>query len=210
MIRLIYSGLERCDFVYYLAQLVASTSAQVIVNDTSITGDLFRIFPTEEQYYEYKNIIFARNLDEYGSFEALDGIDYYIEYRGMVNHSLGNTPNTFHFIMPSYTRDGVELVSTMRPEGEVTYILRDYCNWKVTDKSFALVCGLEPSAISGHIPLSVDDIGNYNALSINGHQRFVGLSEEMNQALIYAFATVTMLPEKEAEKIFKKIRKVRK
>lgn len=210
MIRLIYNGLERCDFIYYLSLLLAKDSTQIIVNDTSVSGDLFRLFPTEdEQYFEYKNIIFTRHLDELASFEALKGIDYYIEYRGLNIVNNGTTPNTFHLIMPDYTKEGVDLASDAKPEGETLYIFRDYCSRKVTDKSLALMAGLIPSWVVGHIELSAEDMACYNALTINGHQRFTHLSDDMNNALIFAYASVTMCSEKEAIKHFKKVRRMK-
>ncbi len=211
MIRLIYNGLERCDFIYYLSLLIADKSTTVVVNDTSISGDLFELFPAgDEQYFEYKNIIFTRNLDEIASFEALSGVDYYVEYRGMNLVNLGTTPNTFHVIMPDYTKKGVDLAADLRPEGDTLYILRDFCSKKVTDRSFALAAGLLPSAIVGHIPLNAEDMASYTALTINGHHKFTNLSEEMNNALIYAYAMVTMCSEKESIKHFKKVRRVKK
>ena len=213
MIRLIYNGLERCDFIYYLSLLLAGKSTQIVVNDTSISGDLFKIFnipEDSEQYFEYKNIIFTRNLDEIASFEALNGIDYYIEYRGLNVVNNGTTPNTFHLIMPNYTKEGVDMVSDLKSEGDAMYIPRDFCSRKVTDKSLALTAGLVPSWILGHISLSAEDMSSYYALTINGQHKFTHLSDDMNNALVYVFATVTMTGEKEALKYFKKVRRIKK
>lgn len=211
MLRIVYNGLERADFIYYLSVILATKSSRVIVNDSSKTRDLFRAVSHQstDKFYEWKNVIFTQGLDEENT--QFEDHDIYIDYRGMnidTEHGFEALDGAYHLIMPDYTEAGITLAKELFVEGDAIYILRDACSKKITDKSFAIDCGLGKDELAGHIELSFEDMAAYVALTHNGKQKFNKCSQDMIMALTYVTGTVLSISkEKEVSKILAKANK---
>lgn len=205
MLRIVYNGLERADFVYYLSVILSTKSNRVIVNDSSKSRDLFRAVSHQstDKTYEWNNVIFTQALDEADT--KFESDDIFIDYRGMnieeahVDEALDGA---YHLVMPDFTEIGVSHAKLVKPEGEAIYILRDACSRKITEKSFAIDCNLDKDEVAGHIELSSEDMAAYVALTHNGKQKFNKCSQDMIMALKFVTGTVlSMKNEKEVSKI---------
>ena len=210
MLRIIYNGITRSDFVYYLSRILSLKSNRVIVNDISKDHDLFKAVSkdSKDSILEWRNIVYVKDMIEEES--ALNEDDIYVEYRGLeVIETEFEAEDTYHLIMPDYTYQGTELVKKINPEGKAIYILRDYCSRQITDKDFALACGLDKEEVAGHIELDAKDLAMYQAFTYNGKQSFTNASADMYMALEYVISTVLLIKEKDIRKLIKKANKLK-
>ena len=210
MIRVLYNGLERADFIFYLACILSTKSNRVIVNDSSKSKDLFNSVSRQstDNIYEWRNIIFVKGLEE--SANEFNEDDIFIDYRGEnIEPARENMEDTFHFVMADYTEKGISLIKALETEGKSIYIMRDFCTKKVTDKSIAIDCQLEKDAIAGHMMFNLRDMAAYVALTHNGKQKFSKCSEDMHLALNYAISLILGInKEKDVKKIVNKANRI--
>ena len=145
---------------------------------------------SEDNVYDWRNIVFVKDMDEAAS-NFMEN-DVYLEYRGetVLDSGIESLDDTYHLIMPDYTAKGINLVKEISVEGTPFYIFRDMCTKKVTDKSFALDCGLSKEDVLGHIELSGEDMAAYVTWSHNGHQKFDKCSANMQDALAYVTGVI--------------------
>lgn len=224
--KIIYAGLEQCDVVYHLATILSLSSNKVVVVDDSIRKDLFMSMTKEEDtnIYEWRNIIFVKNVDLWKSEEMKDA-DYIIEYAGMNPHhefmdriidkeESSEDKKALWLMMPDYTYFGVNVAVKVamgrKDNDDMLYIPRNFCTKKVTDKSLAILMGVEPSEIAGHIPFDATDMASYVALTHNGHQNIKGISDTMLQAITYIVSQILHVDEKRAKKAVAKAKKIRR
>lgn len=204
MKKIYYNGIERCDFVYDLALVLSQCAPRVILNDVSQSQDLSKsIIREEDTTYDWRNILFTKKMNEKKS--TFDPNDIYIEYRGkniVVEDDGHVSKDTVHLIMPDYTKKEIEIISTIDPEGEGIYIMRDYCGG-LSDRDISLACNITADVIAGHIELDANDIALYQALTMNGSQPFYKCSKDMKMALSYVLVKVLGVTSKEANKLVK-------
>lgn len=214
--KIVYAGLERCDFVYHLTNILSLVSGKIIVVDTSLSQDMFKSVCSDEyaDIYEWRNIIFLRNVEDFWSSSELVDTDYVIEYVGMGDHEkvadFGDEEKMI-LCMPDYTRMGIEKAyeTVARENGNTIYILRDYCTKKMTLKSLAIAFGISKEDIAGFIPLNTQDITAYISLTHNRHQNIKGLSDEMIDAITFVSTKILGIDRNMAVKLVAKSKKIK-
>lgn len=208
--KILYVGIERCDFVYYLSA-VLSLKGSVLVADNSLSGDLFLSVckKKDENVAEWRNVTCARNLDVQASDTS--AYDYIITYAGFAIDKEDFEADTLALIMPDYTDLSLSRLEECLPAmiAHPLYVLRDYCTKKVTDKSIAQRLYISPSDIAGHIELSTTDIQAYIALTHNGRHSIKGASETMVEAITYVVAHIFETTQKVAVKLVADARKIK-
>lgn len=204
--RIVYVGMERGDFPYYLAT-VLSTTESILVIDNSYAGDLFRaVNKTDDTTsYESGNVTYVRNLDVSASEKNLEsGFDLVLIYAGTnIDETYFAGSDLTVFVMPDYTKPSLDMAASIPYDlssENVVIIMRDYCSKKISEKSVSILFGVTPDKISGKIPLSLQDIAAYVSLTHNGKQNIRGLSDYMQEAITYAVAKVSALDRKSAAK----------
>ena len=224
--KIVYVGLEQCDIVYHLATVLSLKSEKLIVVDDSLSHDLFKsVCKDPDAYvYEWRNIIFARDIDLWKSDEIYDA-DYIIEYAGMnyeqqfkdrasIKEESVNDKQVLWLVMPDYTHTGVQAatqIAASRSENdEVMYIPRNFCTNKITDKSLAIIMGITPTEIDGHIPFDVTDMAAYVALTHNGHQNIKGISATTLEAITFITSKVCKADVKAVKKMISDAKKIRR
>lgn len=208
--RIVYAGLERCDFIYHLIT-VLSQRGSVLAVDNSVVGDLFSSVCKEEgeSVAEWNNITYVRNVDVEKT--DTDYYEYVVVYAG--NESQGEPlENSFVLLMPDYTKGGISLISKylsfVNPDQSIV-IMRDFCTKKLSDKNIAALLGVNPKTIVGHISLSLQDVAAYIALTHNGHQNIKGISDNMMEALVYVVSKFFAMDDKKAAKLVSDARKLK-
>lgn len=203
--RIVYVGLERGDFPYYLATVLSMTG-NIIVIDNSHAGDLFRaVNKTDDAIYESGNITYVRNLDVTASKKSLES-----DYDIVLIYAGADTDETYFdgsdltlFVMPDYTKTSLDMIASIPYDlssEDAVIIMRDYCSKKFSEKSISVLFGVTSDRISGKIPLSLQDIAAYISLTHNGKQNIRGLSSDMQEAITYAVAKVKAFDRKSAAK----------
>lgn len=204
--RIVYVGLERGDFIYYLAS-VLSVTAKILVADNSVTGDLFKaVNKSDDTVYEYRNITYVRNLDIAASDmdNAENSYDYILIYAGQDVEDVYFESSDLHVLaMPDCTKASIDTVAAIPYDlssDETIIIMRDYCNKKISEKSLSVMLNVNAGKIAGKMMLSLQDIASYIALTHNGKQNVKGISDDMRAALTYVVAQIQGLNEKQAAK----------
>lgn len=212
--RIVYVGMERGDFAYYLAT-VLSTTESILVIDNSYAGDLFRaVNKTDDTTYESGNVTYVRNLDVAASEKSLESdFDLVLIYAGTnIDDAYFAGSDLTVFVMPDYTKPSLDMAASIPYDlssENVVIIMRDYCSKKISEKSVSILFGVTPDKISGKIPLSLQDIAAYVSLTHNGKQNIRGLSDDMQEAITYAVAKVSALDRKSAAKALTAAKKMK-
>ncbi len=212
--RIVYVGMERGDFPYYLAT-VLSTTESILVIDNSYAGDLFRaVNKTDDTTYESGNVTYVRNLDVAASEKSLESdFDLVLIYAGTnIDDAYFAGSDLTVFVMPDYTKPSLDMAASIPYDlssENVVIIMRDYCSKKISEKSVSILFGVTPDKISGKIPLSLQDIAAYVSLTHNGKQNIRGLSDDMQEAITYAVAKVSALDRKSAAKALTAAKKMK-
>lgn len=212
--RIVYVGMERGDFPYYLAT-VLSTTESILVIDNSYAGDLFRaVNKTDDNTYESGNVTYVRNLDVAASEKSLESdFDLVLIYAGTnIDDAYFAGSDLTVFFMPDYTKPYLDMAASIPYDlssENVVIIMRDYCSKKISEKSVSILFGVTPDKISGKIPLSLQDIAAYVSLTHNGKQNIRGLSDDMQEAITYAVAKVSELDRKSAAKALTAAKKMK-
>lgn len=204
------SGIEKCDFTYYLSEILKKQGNTVVVVDNSMEGDLWnsvqKNYTTTPQPYKISNIGYLRNVEI--NLDAVDEIDYLICYLGYNACTDFLQCSDIVFLMPGYTMKSIqackEMMEDIAEKTNTQVILREYANPKITDKSVAQALGLRMEEIAGHISLDVQDYSLYYALLYNGAQSPKYVSSDMKEALTYAMQVITDANPKELRKMMKK------
>lgn len=204
------SGIEKCDFTYYLSEILKKQGNTVVVVDNSMEGDLWnsvqKNYTTTPQPYKISNIGYLRNVEI--NLDAVDEIDYLICYLGYNTCTDFLQCSDIVFLMPDYTMKSIqackEMMEDIAEKTNTQVILREYANPKITDKSVAQALGLRMEEIAGHISLDVQDYSLYYALLYNGAQSPKYVSSDMKEALTYAMQVITDANPKELRKMMKK------
>lgn len=207
--RIVYTGLERCDFIYQLAKII-SLKGPVLLVDNSRTQDLFRIIGKEsdDEIIERHNMHITRDLDIEQSNTS--DYDFVIIYAGLDADKSYYSDDTLALVMPDYTDLCLRAVEKALPSGDTdaVYIMRDFCTKKVTEKGIAQRFGIPRNVIEGKIPFSLGDIAAYTAFTHNGTQNIRALSDTMYSALVFVTAHLFELDEKNAGKLVARAKKL--
>lgn len=207
--RIVYIGLERCDFIYQMAK-IASLKGTVLLIDNSRTGDLFSIVgrDSDESIVERHQMHITQNLDVESSDTT--GYDFIFIYAGVDTDREYYSEDALVLVMPDFTDLCLTAVEKCLPpdNADALYIMRDYCTRKITEKGIAQRFNISKNDIEGKIPLSLGDIAAYTAFTHNGKQGIGALSDAMYTALVFVTARLFGLDEKNAGKLVGKAKKL--
>lgn len=213
MEKIMYIGLERCDFVYHLATIL-SLQGNVLINDRSETLELIKtLSPYEDldEQVEWRNMIFVKDKDLNNS--DLSEFEYVIDYAGMNFEEKDFYNNTLTLIMPGFSKYDIKELSKKKPANvsNPMIILRDACSKKYTHKSIAVMLDVSPKEILGFIPLSAQDMGNYVALTHNRIASITNLSPEFTEGLEFVSAKILGIEgdTRKIRKVFKAAQKIK-
>jgi hypothetical protein len=207
--KVVYIGLERCDFIYQLA-VIASLKGAVLLVDNSRTGDLFSIIgkDSDDDIVERHNMHITKNLNVKNSDTS--DYEFVFIYAGMEVDREYYDEDAMVLVMPDYTDLCLRAVEVCLPgsDTDTLYIMRDFCTKKINEKGIAQRLNIPRSAIEGKIPLSLGDIAAYTAFTHNGKQSISALSDPMYTALVFTTARLHGLDEKNAGKLVGRAKKL--
>ena len=203
---IVITGTDRCDFAYYLGRTLYEVSPRTIVIDNSDSHQLFNcVFALDKQEtagvfsVKRSEITYLRDIDY--SPEFFEAFDFVVIYEGKYPDYEELERVDYVLAMPNYEPDSIERAKDLPENAE--YIMRDHAG-KIADKALPSLLDVDRSRIIGSISYDDRDYERYLELIYNGRQKPIGLSEEMQEALIYTIAKVTDGNEKNAKKILKK------
>ena len=210
MKKITYIGLERCDVVYHLAN-VLSLQGKVLVVDNSYSADLIRSVSVDGSLgmREWRNVVYMCDVDVKRT--DLTEFEYVIDYLGLAFTEDDLLDNDINLIMPDFTLEALTRVKELPARiNNPIYILRDQCNKKFTAKSVATLLGVHPKEIAGWITLSVSDLASYIALTHNHISNIKTLSNDFVTAISYIASKVFEVEdEKKMDKIMAAARKIK-
>lgn len=194
MKQIAYVGLDRCDFIYHLANIL-SLQGTVLVVDNSIGHDLIDSVSVDgtRQMREWRNIVYASDIDVAKS--NTESYAFVLVYMGMTFGMEDLEGNDYLLVMPDYTAQSIAKIKDGIPadllSGEGTMIiLRDNCSKRLTQKSVAQYIGIHPKKIVGYIALDRDDMGAYVSLGYNHYCNVKALSQDMIEALKFVSGVI--------------------
>ncbi len=190
-----FVGMERCDVINYLTNMLKNKKIRSLVIDNSCSQDLFLSLnrPNEEtDYLEQGRIVFMRNKrvepDDLGAFEKFDVVviyhglnvnydmvffsDYLVLQMDYFKHTLQNIQDCME----------LERLMTLPPE-KIMYLYRDKGSSKISEAQIRKELDLP---VVDNEQIIFYDEGNHNAylnFCWNGSQETKGISNEM-KALI--------------------------
>lgn len=192
MEKITYVGLERCDFVYHLANIL-SLHGSVLVADNSYNLDLIDTVSIDgtREPRELRNIIYASDVDIWDT--DLSKFDFVIVYAGMAFDEKDFAGNKLVCVMPDYTKQSLERFKDgvlNNSTSDLMIIPRDYCNTKFTTKSLAKYLDIDCKEIIGHIEYNVQDMKSYISLTHNSKANIKSISYDMHDALAFVVSKV--------------------
>lgn len=206
--KIVYVGLERCDFIYHLITIL-SLKGSVLAVDNSRRQDLYECESQDSNkaIVEWRNITFASNIDMKQS--NTNDYDYVVIYAGLSVED-EDFSDAFTLLMPDYSDLTLRVMDTLpKTIKNPVIILRDNCTKKVNEKGIAVRLETSTKNIAGHINLTIQDMAAYVALTHNRHQNIKGLSDTMVNALTYTTSKIFETDEKHAEKLVAQAKKIK-
>lgn len=189
MEKITYVGLERCDYIYHLANIL-SLQGSVLVIDNSYNLDLIDAVSTTgtREIREWRNIVYAYDIDL--QLTDVSAYDYVLLYAGMAFEASDFENDTLTLVMPDYTHTALQTLVDKLPSdlSNPIFILRDQCSKKLTNKSIAQMLDIPKKNIVGYIPVNTTDMAAYVTLTHNHYANIRALSEDMYEALNYVIA----------------------
>lgn len=212
MEKITYVGLERCDFVYHLANIL-SLQGSVLVIDNSYNLDLIDAISTtgEREIREWRNIVYVNDVDL--MLTDVSDYDYVLVYAGMAFEPSDFEDNIATLIMPDYTKTSIMALSAKMPKeiSNPIYIMRDNCTKKFSIKSISQLLNMSPKEITGWINLDANDMGAYVSLTHNHYSNIKAVSSDMNEALRFVAARILDIEgdNKKIERVMKAATKIK-
>lgn len=189
MKKVVYLGLEKCDFVYHMASSLSAIH-RVLVCDNSFSGDLFSTVNREEgEFCSWLGIDFARNIS---ASHGVDAYDYIMIYAGeRMEDEYLSYEDVLFIIMPQCSHHGLQIIRDMRlPLEKIKHIviMRDHFSKGMNAKTISTLLDLPPTDIAGSIGIATEDLGAYLSLTHSGRQNPKTLSPDMREALVYVLS----------------------
>lgn len=193
--KVVYIGLERCDFIFHLAMSLGSIH-HVLVCDNSFKGDMFSSIPfdqsrNDDNIISWLDVDFARNIS---ANQGVDDYDYILIYAGdRMEEEYSLYEDAIFLIMPQCSHQGLQSINDMcLPLQKLRHviIMRDQYSKGMTAKAIGTLLDLPPEEIEGFIPHTLEDFGAYLSLTHTGRQNPKCLSSEMKEALVYILSVL--------------------
>lgn len=205
-------GLNRCDFVYYLARILNAASKRVLVVDNSARHEMFECIPkvegaelgqTGDIYYmcqkAYSEAFFSQ-------------FDFVIVFHGLHINAELNEKSDYRFLETDYLANTTKDINKQleRQNTNLTYyvIFRDKVFNKITERMILEELGMQEKNINEQFEISYNeqDYMCYLGLLRNGAAQIKSTSTDMRSVLTIILKTI--IPDKtpkEYKQIFKKV-----
>lgn len=201
-----FSGVEKCDFLYYTAKTLSQTEKTVLVVDNSYRKDMFESVDNYRgaETVERQNIIYIPNVIY--SEEFFDNFDYVLIYMGMAIDKKICKKSDLNYVFCDYTPYTIRKIKEQLDEelSNCRIIMRDKATGKISEKAIAHQLEIPIHHILGFIPYDIKDYAAYTALLYNGKQKIAGLTPNFMDALEYITGEILDITAKDARKLLKK------
>lgn len=208
-----FCGIERGEFVYYMAALLSKEGKAVLVVDNSFSNDIYDAVGDYDQKQDFvvkQNITYVKNAN-YNRDN--DGIyDFALIWHGMNIDEDELMQSDAVFLLPNYTPACLKALnqSIKNKEMITAVFLRDSIESnKITEKSVAEFLEIPLEKIAGYMVFDARDYENYLAFLYNGRQTFQNLTPSYNECLKLVAENLLELNRKEVEKLFRKTKKAK-
>jgi len=204
----VFSGLEKSDFTYYVARIGAAITKKVLVVDNSVSHSFYRIIQKEDNeediiqtqgFWLIKDIVYSEkffeNFDVVLVFAGRNTDASYLDHAAavIVSFSYGKIERN-EIVAECFQKEELKY-----PEEKTFVICRDKVCKKIHENIIIHEANIKPAAVFP-VALDVSDEVKYEALQENGSQSMKGLSD----ALAFAVAEVAMRTYHIDEKQYKK------
>jgi len=206
-----FIGLERCDMVFILSEVLHLSRKNSLIIDNSIDGDLFSIIAEKDvEVADRGRCEFIRMVDY--SPEVFCEYDHVIAYEGFnPSYEILENADTIYAVTDyNYTRISrlSEILANISEEKRKTtmIILRDKQQQKRSDKDIIRL--LENTDIHhciGSIPVSRMDNIRYENFTHDKKLSVKGMSSEFKEIITYIVARTLQKTEKQARKLLRKV-----
>lgn len=208
-----FFGIERGDFVYYLAVTLMKNNYSVAVLDNSRNKDIFNAV---SNFYD-TDLVIKQDIAYYKNTfipqSETSNFDFVLVWQGLnYNHDIMKRSDLV-YVLPDYTpgcihdfNDRVEDKSLI--DG---VILRDYVDCrKVTDESIFDMLGLsKDDKFIGNIEFDKEDYEDYISFAYEGRQRFSNITANFIHVLEYMITQIADVDEKTAQDYVKRGKNVK-
>lgn len=186
-----YVGMERCDLIVYLINILRTKKIRTLVIDNSITKDLFLSLKRADEdadYVENGRVIFMRNKRvEEEKTGALEKFDIVLVYHGLnVNKDMTAMSDRIVLQTDYLPQHICEITQNMDmkwlnecPKEKLYLVYRDKTSGKVAEAQIKRMLGL--TSVENEQTILYDE-GNYNSYlnyCYNGSQETKGITSEM-------------------------------
>lgn len=206
-----FCGMEKGDFVYYLAVILAHAGKNVAVVDNSVTHDIYNAVSMDAgadvPFVVKQNITYIKNKNITENQKNSETYDYYIVWHGLRIKNEILEISDYSYMMPDYTPVqlkyfGDKIKDKINLNG---IIMRDtIVNSKVSSVLAYNYLGIDETQVKGIINFDEKDYENYMAFLYNGRQTFSNLSPNFNDCLKLVANEILEMEPKQFKKLFDK------
>jgi len=200
----IFTGLERSDFVYFMAKLL-SGEGSVLVIDNSVSGDLYNAVNIFDDSYavEKEYVNYARNIKP--SWILFNKFDFVLLYLGNNYDEKLMRDIKKVFVMPDYTPAELSRFTSLDPKTKkvCSLIMRDKASNRISDRAVPEMLDINPVQFKGTISYDREDYCAYLSFVYDGNQKLKNLSPNYMEALAYVLASILRVSTSEAKRIIK-------
>lgn len=208
-------GVERGDFVYYVAALLSMSGKAVLVIDNSYSNDIYGSVSdfdatSEKDYIIKQNITYIKNVSYNSDVEEI--YDYILIWHGMNVQESELMQSEEIYLMPDYTPMTLLALKDKITDREnlKAVLMRDsVLSNKITEKSVAEYLEIPDQKIIGIMVYDAKDYENYLAFLYNGKQKFTSLTPNYNDCIKYVVKEILGTDKKTVDKLFAKSKKAK-
>lgn len=206
-------GIERGDFAYYTAALLAKAGKAVLVIDNSFTSDIFGA--VSEQCEDNaialrQNVSYMQNVKYDREYD--DIYDYVIIWHGMHIAQEILAQSDMVYVLPDYTPNCLLAINRMIEDKDVitTVCLRDAVeSTKISDITAMKIMDVNKDKLRFVIGYDNKDYENYLAFLYNGRQTFSNLTPNYSTCLKALVSDILEIDPKQANKLYHKTKKAK-
>lgn len=206
-------GVERGDFSYYIAALLAKAGNAILVIDNSFINDVFNSVNEngeEDNVVLRQNISYMKNVKYDREYD--DIYDYVVIWHGMNIQQTILLQSDVLYVLPDYTPSCLTQINKLiEDKSLITAIcMRDAVeNTKISDVTALKIMDVDSSKLRYVIAYDNKDYENYLAFLYNGRQTFSNLTPNYGTCLKALVAEVLEVDQKQANKLYKQTKKAK-
>lgn len=204
-----FSGVERGEFVYYIAAMISKSGKAVMVIDNSFSNDIYGAVSdfTECGTVTKQNIAYVKNacFDK----EYVEEFDYVLIWQGMNINMDVILQCDESYLLPNYTPSCMNACKKLFEDKDLitAIFMRDsVMSNKITEKSVAGFLEIPEEKIMGIMTHDSKDYEAYLSFLYNGRHKFKSLTPGYNDCLKTAITLILGEEEKKTSKLFRKTR----